>query len=112
MVPGRFAFLSDRSRHLHGHRYVLPVAVWIYRSGREIVAVGEVMAGLGGQAGRTRVIEALVKLVAFEALDELPRSAQRNSPRYFQRLANPYWELVATYAGTETGPRAEVDEGR
>jgi len=55
------------------------------------------MAGLSGLADRPRVIEALMKLTALEALTELPRGPQPNAPRYFEPRDHPYWALVDTY---------------
>jgi len=97
MSPETFAALCARSRELHGHKYVLPVAVWIGESGNEIVTAGEALIGLGGQADRTRILEALMKMAAFDVLTELPRAGY-NLPRYFQRNSHPYWDVVETYA--------------
>ena len=97
MLPDELNTLSTRSRYLHGHKYVLPVAAWIRQSGQTTVTVGEVMVGLGGHIDRPRVIEALAKLAAFDALTELPRGPQRNAPRYFERRPNRYWDLVEVY---------------
>jgi hypothetical protein len=90
-----FELLANKSRSLHGHRYVLPVAAWILKSGVETVSPSDVMVGLGGRADRPRVIEALVKLASIGALTELPRAGKRD-PRLFERINDPYWNLVAT----------------
>jgi hypothetical protein len=90
-----FETLANKSRSLHGHRYVLPVAAWILSSGVGTVSPSDVMVGLGGRADRPRVIEALVKLVSIGALTELPRAGTRD-PRAFERVDDPYWNLVAT----------------
>lgn len=95
--PDPFDWLATRSRDLHGHRYIVPAAAWVLQSGSRVVGVREVMVGLGGRADRARVIEALVKLTEFGALDELPREPRRNAPRYFERVSNPYWSLVEAY---------------
>jgi hypothetical protein len=95
--PGDLEFLAARSRELHGHKYVLPVAAWILQAGREVIGVRDVMIGLGGQVDRPRIIESLVKLAEFGALGELPRPSQRNSPRLFERVPSPYWTLVERY---------------
>ena len=92
-----FDFLADRSRSLHGHRYVLPVAGWALQSQSRAIGVTEAMRGLGGQADRTRVIEALVKLAEFGAVIELPRANERTAPRFFERVDSPYWNLVRAY---------------
>jgi hypothetical protein len=95
--PLPFEALAARSRELHGHKYVLPVAAWVQRSEEEVVTVGEVLIGLHGRADRTRVIEALERLAMFGPLTELPRAGQLNAPRYFQRQTHPYWDLVEAY---------------
>jgi hypothetical protein len=92
-----FVALATRSRHLHGHRYVLPVAAWILQDDQQVITVSDAMVGLRGRVDRVRVIEALAKLTELGALSELPRGSQRNAPRYFQRAVHPYWDLVDTY---------------
>jgi len=104
-MPDSFDALAARSRSLHGHRYVLPVAAWILLDKRQLVTAGEVMAGLGGRVDRPRVIEALAKLAELGALSELPRGSPRNAPRFFERVAHPYWNLVEAYlAELEASP--------
>jgi hypothetical protein len=83
-----------RSRSLHGHMYVLPVALWILRSESKLVSPADAMVGLEGRADRHRVIEALVRLCAIGALEELPRADHKNAAREFQRVEDPYWFLV------------------
>jgi hypothetical protein len=77
--------------------YVLPVAAWILRSGPDVVTVSAAMAGLGGRADRPRIIEALVKLTEIGAVSELPRAPQKNAPRMFSRVENPYWDFVSAF---------------
>lgn len=96
-----FDSLADRSRSLHGHKYVLPVAVWLLESEIQVISVREVMIGLGGRVDRIRVIEALTRLTSFGALRELPRQAP-SAPRFFERVGGPYWEFMQDYA-TESG---------
>lgn len=109
-----FESLATKSRSLHGHRYVLPAAAWILRSGVETVTPSDVMVGLGGRADRPRVIEALVKLVSIGALTELPRAGKRD-PRVFERVDDPYWSLVATQlsgsSAADTGRTAKPPFG-
>jgi hypothetical protein len=92
-----FESLAARSRNLHGHRYVLPVAGWMLESQSRVTGATEVMAGLGGRADRTRVIEALAKLAEFGAVVELPRESRKTAPRFFERIDSPYWHLVQAY---------------
>lgn len=90
--------LTVWSRSLHGHRYVLPVADWILRTGAELISASEAMDGLEMKADRTRVLEALARLTELKALRELPRAAdQPNSPRAFERLHSPYWAFAEAY---------------
>lgn len=94
-----FATLTAASRDLHGHMSVLPVAVWIAREGEPVVTVSEVLRGLSGRVDRPRIIEALKRLEAIEALRELPRIGPANAARQFERLSDsPYWVFAVTYA--------------
>lgn len=93
-----FDTLAKRSRSLHGHMYVLPVAAWILGAEKEVVTAAEAMAGLAGRADRIRVLEALKRLVEIEALGELPRLDRKNATRCFEPLNSPYWDLVKAYA--------------
>jgi hypothetical protein len=77
--------------------YVLPVAAWMLRSGVEVVEVSDAMRGLQGRADRPRIIEALEKLTEIGAVQELERGGQRNSPRIFSKMPNPYWNFVGAY---------------
>lgn len=107
--------LRSKSRAIHGHMYVLPVAAWILKCGTEVVGVSEAIAGLGGSADRPRVIEALVKLVDLGALREMPRAGlPRNAPRMFERVASPYWTFAeAEVRGSEEGAwRGEIEAVR
>jgi hypothetical protein len=108
--PDPFDSLAARSRDLHGHRYVLPVATWVLRSESQVVGVREVMVGLGGRADRTRVIEALAKLAEFGALLELPREPRRNAPRFFERIESPYWGLARAYLAELEAPSTSSDD--
>jgi len=92
-----FDSLASKSRSLHGHMYVLPVAAWMLRSGVEVVEVSDAMKGLHGRADRPRIIEALEKLDEIGAVRELERGGQRNSPRIFSKTPNPYWNFVSAY---------------
>lgn len=90
--------------------YVLPVAEWILRSGTEATGVSEAMDGLAVR-DRSRVIEALVRLVEIGAMEELPRLGQRNAPRMFQRVGqSPYWDLVSAEAGIPLAQRGRESE--
>jgi 6-pyruvoyl-tetrahydropterin synthase len=106
-----FDYLSLHSRRLHGHRYVLPVAVWIWTSGARVVGASEAMRGLDGRLDRTRAIESLARLAEIGALEELARGQQRNAARMFQRVADPYWELVSAYATAADSDRAGAGAG-
>jgi tRNA A37 threonylcarbamoyladenosine synthetase subunit TsaC/SUA5/YrdC len=77
--------------------YVLPVAAWILSSGAVMVSPSEAMVGLNGRADRSRIIEALSRLVEIGALKELPRAGTR-APRIFERVEDPYWNLAAKHA--------------
>lgn len=83
--------------------YVLPVAAWIVQAGPDVVTVSAAMAGLGGRADRPRIIEALVKLAEIGAVEELPRGGQKNAPRMFSKVENPYWDFVLACLG-ESAP--------
>jgi hypothetical protein len=103
LKPSTFDDLAARSRALHGHRYVLPLAVWILETDVQVASVREAMVGMGGRADRVRLIEALLRLTEFGALNELPRGPQRNATRLFERNAHPYWDFVEAYgAGVES----------
>lgn len=112
-TPDSFYSLAARSRELHGHRYVLPVAAWILQSGNRLMSVRDVMVGLEGQADRPRVIEALARLAGFEALVELPRPPQAKAPRIFEWAENPYWDLVQSFLDElDTPVRSAADGDR
>jgi hypothetical protein len=96
--PDAFDTLAQRSRSLHGHMYVLPVAAWILQAEKQTVTAADAMAGLAGRADRIRVLEALKRLAGIEALRELPRLDRKNATRCFELLDSPYWELVEAYA--------------
>jgi hypothetical protein len=99
LTDSGFAYLSLHSRKLHGHRYVLPVAVWIWASGTQVIGASEAMRGLEGRVDRIRAIEALARLSEIGALRELSRGEQRNAKRMFEREGgDPYWNLVPAYA--------------
>ena len=100
-ATSQFDFLAAKSRTLHGHMYVLPIAAWILKSGVQAVTPSEVMVGLGGRVDRPRIIEALVRLAQIGALAELPRAGSRD-PRVFQRAKDPYWNLVENQIGTSS----------
>lgn len=102
--------LTTWSRTLHGHRYVLPVADWIIRSGSEVISASEAMNGLGGRVDRTRVLEALTKLTEIKALREFPRPAQPNSPRTFERRQCPYWAFAERYIAEVQVEDFQADE--
>jgi hypothetical protein len=104
LIESGFDYLSLHSRRLHGHRYVLPVAVWIWTSQSQTVGASDAMVGLGGRLDRTRAIEALARLVEIGALRELPRAGQRNATRMFERVSDPYWNLVHAYAEAAADP--------
>lgn len=112
MTDSGFAYLSLHSRKLHGHRYVLPVAVWIWTSGTQVIGASEAMRGLEGRIDRIRAIEALVRLSEFGALRELSRGDQHNAKRLFERRDDPYWNLIPAYAAEveRTGLGAELPE--
>jgi hypothetical protein len=95
----QFRALTEASRDLHGHMFVLPVAVWILFSDVSVVSVAEVLRGLDGRVDRHRIIEALGRLDLIGAMKELPRLGARNSPRAFEKLpGSPYWQFVASYS--------------
>ena len=103
-ASSEFDYLIEKSRTVHGHRYILPVAVWIFESGKTDVTAADAMVGLGGRADRPRIIESLARLTAIGALRELPRVGQRNAPRYFERVEDPYWAYIEeTVAYLEAG---------
>lgn len=94
-----FATLTTASRDLHGHMSVLPVAVWIVREGEPVITVSEVLRGLSGRVDRPRIVEALKRLEAIEAMRELPRIGPANAARQFERIADsPYWAFAITYS--------------
>jgi len=99
-APETFERLIAVSRNLHGHMYVLPAALWVLGSGSSAFGVADAMSGLEGRVtDRVRVIEALTRLTAIGALEELPREAgRRNAPRYFQRVESPYWTFIRPFA--------------
>ncbi len=110
--PDFFAAQVALSRTLHGHKYVFPVAVWIVSSGVSVVSASEAMVGLGGHADRPRVLEALERLTELGAMIEMPRPAQVNAARSFQRAADPYWPLVESHlARLEVGMRPQEGQG-
>ena len=88
--------LNGFSRDLHGHRYVLAVAVWILEREMSTVSTRDAMEALGGRADRARALEALERLARIGALAEMPRDSRVNSPREFERRADPYWVYVST----------------
>lgn len=98
MTSQEFEAWAALSRSFHGNRYVLPLAAWIVRDEVKATSASEAMSGLGGLAERVRVLEGLSRLVEIGALEEMPRVGAGNSPRYFSRVEDPYWELVAAYA--------------
>jgi len=107
--PSDFDSQVSLSRSLHGHKYVLPVAVWIVKSRASTVTASEAMVGLEGRADRPRILEALERLAAIGAMAEMSRPDQKNAPRFFQRLDDPYWSLVESHLDRLTEARA-VDE--
>jgi hypothetical protein len=98
-APETFERLIAASRNLHGHMYVLPAALWVLGSPPKAFGVADVISGLEGRiTDRQRVIEALTRLTAIGAVEELPREERRNAPRYFQRIASPYWTFIGPFA--------------
>lgn len=95
--PAGFEAQVALSRKLHGHKYVFPVAAWIALSGASTVNASDAMVGLEGRADRPRILEALERLAGIGAMAEMARPDQRNSPRYFQKVEDPYWSLVESH---------------
>jgi hypothetical protein len=94
-----FTALTVASRDLHGHMFVLPVAVWMAEEDRSVASVSEVLRGLGGRLDRHRIIEAFARLDSIGAIEEMPRLGPRNSPRTFVRIADSrYWQFALDYA--------------
>lgn len=99
MDDNEFDALSAASRDLHAAQSVLPVAVWIMRSGSEVFAVSEISRGLGGRLDRPRILEALKRLEGIGAMRELPRIGPANLPRKFDRVkASTYWSFADSYS--------------
>lgn len=99
-APESFERLIVASRNLHGHMYVLPAALWVLDGRSGAFGVADVMGGLEGRVtDRQRVIEALTRLAAIGAVEELPRErGRKNAPRYFQRIDSPYWSFIRPFA--------------
>lgn len=92
MEEDRFSRLSSYSAKLHGHKYVLPVAVWLLESDEKgAISQPEIRVGLV-HAESVRIFEALGRLVDIGALAELPKVSGR---RYFEQTTSPYWAFVA-----------------
>jgi len=107
MTPQEFEAWARLSKSVHGNRYVLPLAAWVVRNEVKATGASEAMSGLGGLAERVRILDALGRLVEIGAMEEMPRVGPGNSPRYFARVEDPYWELVAAYA-RRIGQRLEA----
>lgn len=88
----RFDLLADYSAKLHGHKYVFPVAVWLCEHEDDgVFSQPEIRRGLV-HAESNRIFEALDRLIALDALIELPKLSGR---RCFERKPNhPYWDFV------------------
>jgi hypothetical protein len=97
MAPQEFEAWARLSRSVHGNRYVLPLAAWMVRGEVKATGASQAMSGLGGLVERVRILDALGRLVEIGALEEMPRTGPGNSPRYFTRVEDPYWDLVAAY---------------
>jgi hypothetical protein len=105
METARFDALSSFSGKLHGHKYVLPVAVWLSEEAQtRAVAQPEIRKGIV-HAESNRIFEALERLVSIGAVRELPKTAGR---RYFETCDSPYWgyveALVRRLAGADRRP--------
>ena len=100
--------LTLKSRALHGHRYVLPVALVLGGGPSRAVSASDVLDHLPGRVDRPRVLEALQRLVELEAMDELPRDDRPNATRYFTRRdESPYWAFIDAFVPAAV--HAEVD---
>lgn len=96
----RFEALTAASRDVHGNMFVLPVAFWVAEESGSGVSVSEIMRGLQGRVDRHRIIEALERLCAIGAMEELPRPDVRNAPRFFDMKIHPYWAFVAAFTAS------------
>src|SRR4051812_29599389 len=90
----RFEAAAARSVIIHGNRAVLPAAGCVLELGASDVTASEVVRGLQGRVAPNKALEALERLCAIGALEELPRLGRPHA-RVFKRRANAYWSLVA-----------------
>lgn len=97
MEHDRFNRLSAYSATLHGHKYVLPVAVWLLeRNEKGPVSQPEIRVGLV-HAESVRIFEALERLADIGALTELPKVSGR---RFFEQTPSPYWTFAQAAAAS------------
>lgn len=93
----RYERLAERSHALHYNKHVLPVATWIAEASVETIKAPEVGLGLGGRSPANRVMEALERLCAIGALQELPYPGPPQA-RIFERRSTAYWHFVLAFA--------------
>lgn len=95
MDEHKFSLLSSYSATLHGHKYVFPVAVWLLEHhDAGAVTQPEIRKDLV-HAESNRILEALARLTALDAVVELPKTGGR---RFFELRASPYWDFVSEAA--------------